>query len=123
MVALPDRRGAHGFSLVELLVALAVFALVVVGLLNLAGESARTAAHIEENVLAGIVAGNVAAEAQLLEPAELAAPAHGGEHLGGRDWHWRRQATATGDDGLLRIDVDVLRPEDGGVAATASVFR
>lgn len=113
----------RGFSLIELLVALAVFALVVVGLLNLSGESVRTAVHVEEQVLAGIVAANVAAEAQLLEPAQLAAPQEGSEELGGRRWSWRRSATVTGGDGLLRVDVEVLRPGDGGVAATASVFQ
>lgn len=118
-----EPRAARGFSLIELLVALAVFALVVVGLLNLAGESVRTAVHVEESVLAGIVADNVAAESQLLEPAALVAPAEGSEHLGGHDWRWRRKAAATGSDGLLRIDVEVLHPGDGGVAAGASVFR
>lgn len=121
MTAPADARAARGFSLIELLVALAVFALVVVGLLNLAGESVRTAVHVEESVLAGFVADNVVAEAQLLEPASLAAPAAGSEQLGGREWHWRRTAVATG--GLLRVDVEVRRPDDGGVAAVASVFR
>ncbi|ADV26794.1 general secretion pathway protein I [Pseudoxanthomonas suwonensis 11-1] len=118
-----ERRGARGFSLIELLVALAVFALVVVGLLNLSGESVRTAVHVEESVLAGIVAANVAAEAQLLEPAALAAPLEGSEALGGRDWHWRRTAVDAGSDGMVRVDVEVRRPGGDGVAASASVFR
>lgn len=113
----------RGFSLIELLVALAVFALVIVGLLNLAGESVRTAVHVEESVLASIVADNIAAEARLLEAAALAAPAQGSERLGDHDWRWRRTAAATGSDGLLRIEVEVLRPEGDGVAASASVFR
>jgi len=48
----------RGFSLIELLVALAVFALAVLALLNLAGESTRTAVLLEERVLAGVVAEN-----------------------------------------------------------------
>lgn len=123
MTATTDRRAARGFSLIELLVALAVFALVVVGLLNLAGESVRTAVHVEERVLAGIVAANVAAEAQLLEPAQLAVSQQGSQTLGDRQWSWRRTATASGSDGLLRVEIEVLRPDDGGVAASASVFR
>lgn len=113
---------APGFSLIELLVALAVLALVVAGLLNLAGESARTAAHVEQRILAGIVADNLAAEAMLADAATLAAPADGVAHLGGRDWRWRRTATVTGADGLLRVDIVVVG-EDGGQAAYAWVFR
>jgi len=123
VTAATDRRAARGFSLIELLVALAVFALVVVAMLNLSGESVRTAVHVEERVLAGIVAANVAAEAQLLEPAQLAASQQGSQTLGDRQWAWRRTATDTGSDGLLRVEIEVLRPGDGGVAASASVFR
>ena len=113
----------RGFSLIELLVALAIFALLVVGLLNLSGESTRTALHVEENVLAGIVADNVAADVQLLERAQAAAPAQGVERLGGREWRWRRKGVVTGGDGLLRVDIEVLRREGDGVVASASVFR
>lgn len=122
MARCAERSATRGFSLIELLVALAVFALVVVGLLNLAGESVRTAVHVEESVLAGIVADNIAAEAQLLEATMLASPAQGSERLGDRDWRWRRTAAATGSDGLLRIDVEVMRPDDDGVIASVSVF-
>lgn len=118
-----DPRQVAGFSLIELLVALAIFALVIVGLLNLAGESTRTAVHVEEAVLAGILAENLAAEAQLLEAAELSAPGQGRENLGDRDWRWRRTATVTGRAGLLRVDIEVLRAEGDGVVASASVFH
>ncbi|MCD7098947.1 type II secretion system minor pseudopilin GspI [Stenotrophomonas sp. MMGLT7] len=111
-----------GFSLIELLVALAIFALVVVGLLNLAGESTRTAVHVERSVLAGIVADNLAAEAALAEASALAAPAQGSERLGERDWRWRRETAASGNDGLLRIDIEVTG-DDGAVAANATVLR
>jgi general secretion pathway protein I len=118
-----DRRTAMaGFSLIELLVALAVFALVVVGLLNLAGESTRTAVHLEERVLAGIVADNQAVESMLVEPAALSTPTGGVDQLGGRQWRWRRVATSTGEDGLLRIDITV-DSDAGQQAASAWVFR
>lgn len=104
----------RGFSLIELLVAMAVFALAVLALLNLSGESTRTAAHVEERVLAGIVAQNLAAEAMLADAGALAAPAGGIEELGGRRWRWLREPEAL-DDGAgqvlaLRVRVG---PEDG----------
>ena len=49
-----------GFSLLELLVALAIFGMAVVGLLNLSGESTRTAVILEERALAAVVAENQA---------------------------------------------------------------
>ena len=49
---------AGGFSLIEMLVALAVFSLAVIALLHLAGQNTRAASVIEERVLAGVVADN-----------------------------------------------------------------
>ena len=114
---------AAGFSLIELLVALAVFALVALALLNLAGESLRTATRVEQRTLAGIVAANLAVEAQLLDAQELARPARGREHLAGRDWSWQRSATPTaGEQSLLQVDIRVAG-DDGRLAASAEVYR
>src|SRR3546814_10740875 len=67
-----DRRAQlRGFSLIEMLVAVAVLSLVALAMLNLAGENTRTALVVEENVLAGIVADNRAVEAMLAAPGEL----------------------------------------------------
>ena len=71
------RLRVAGFSLVELLVALAVFAMAALALLNLAGQSVRSAAHAEQRTLAGIVADTLAAEAMLVDVQALRAPADG----------------------------------------------
>lgn len=116
-------QAAAGFSLIELLVALAVFALVALALLNLAGESLRTANHVEQRTLAGIVAANLAVEAQLLDAQALARPARGHERLAGRDWAWQRTATpGAGEQPLLRVDIRVAG-DDGREAASAEVYR
>jgi general secretion pathway protein I len=113
-----------GFSLIELLVAMAVFALVVMALLNLAGESTRTAARIEERVLAGLVAQNVSAEAMLVDPAALSSPVHGVEELGGQRWRWLREAQAIGDGGdMLGIRIRVAPEHDDRVAAETNLLR
>lgn len=118
-----EARRAAGFSLIEMLVALAVFALAVLGLLNLAGESTRTAVAIEEAVLAAVVADNVAVEAATLDVRALADAAEGREDAGGRAWRWTRTTAPTADPALLRVDVRV-RPADGErVVAEVALFR
>lgn len=117
------RAAPAGFSLVEMLVALAVFALAVLGLLNLAGESTRTAVAIEERVLAAVVADNVAVEAATLDVRDLADEASGREEAGGRDWRWTRRTSPTADPSLLRVDVRVLPPGEERVAAEVALFR
>ncbi|GAB2619604.1 type II secretion system minor pseudopilin GspI [Novilysobacter erysipheiresistens] len=117
-----DRR-ARGFSLIEMLVAMAVFSLVALALLNLAGENTRTAVVIEERVLAGVVADNRAVEAMLSTPAELAAQSSGTESVGDRDWGWTRTVSPTDMDAIVRVDVTVMPTGEDRVVAEASVFR
>ena len=117
-------RGAHaGFSLIEMLVALAVFALAVLGLLNLAGESTRTAVAIEERVLAAVVADAVAVEAAVVDARALVEDAQGDEDAGGRAWQWSRTSAPTADPSLLRVDIRVSPPGEARIAAEVSLFR
>lgn len=113
---------AAGFSLIEMLVALAVFALAVLGLLNLAGESTRTAVAIEERMLAAVVADNVAVDAATLDVRVLADDARGSEVAGGVAWHWTRSTTPA-DPSLLRVDIAVSPAGEARVAAEVSLFR
>ncbi|MGO1541864.1 MAG: type II secretion system minor pseudopilin GspI [Luteimonas sp.] len=116
-------RRSSGFTLLELLVALGVFSLVVLALLNLAGESTRTAVIVEERVLAGIVAENRAVEAAVEPLAELAAHGEGTEHLGDRDWHWTRALGGTDDEAIVRIDIAVYPAGSERIAAGTVLFR
>lgn len=112
-----------GFSLLEMLVALAVFGLVVLALLNLAGENNRTAAIVEERVLAGVVADNRAVEAAVEPLQALARATDGSERLGDRDWRWTRTVAATDDASILRVEIAVRPADDARIAAEAIVFR
>ena len=56
------RKGERGFTLIEMLVALAVFSLAALALLRLGGASATNAARLQDRALAQIVARNLAAE-------------------------------------------------------------
>lgn len=116
-------RRDGGFSLIEMLVALAVFSLVVLGLLNLAGENTRTAVVIEERVLADIVADNRAVEAMTVASEALTTADVGIEMAGGRSWRWTRQITPTDNAGIVRIDITVMPESEDRIAAEAVLFR
>ena len=64
-----SRDPRAGFSLLETLVAFAVFALAALALINLAGENTRAATHVETRVLSGIVADNIVVQALTLPAA------------------------------------------------------
>lgn len=120
---LNQRSADAGFTLIEMLVALAVFSLAVLALLNLSGENARTAAVVQEQVLASVVADNRAVEAMLMPLPELAAAGDGVEDAGGLRWRWKRTIADTADAGIVRVDIAVSHPEDPQVVAGLVVFR
>lgn len=123
MHRLPGTTVARGFTLIEMLVALAVLGLVVIGMLNLAGESTRSALIIEEKVLAGVVAENCAVDAQLTDAGALATTSGGTEVAGDVTWRWTRRVSATDNPDILRIDIAVMPQHEDRVAAELSLFR
>ncbi len=112
--------GRQGFTLIEMLVALAVFSLAALALLNLSGENTRSAARVETRTLGGVVAENLAVEA-MIAPTVAEGTASGQTRLAGRPWQWTRAVTSTDDPDLIRIDIRVRDAE--GQAAERTVFR
>lgn len=109
-----------GFTLIEMLVALAVFGLAAMALLNLPGENTRSAARVETRTLGGVVAENLAVEAAT-QPVIAEGTTAGQVELAGRRWTWTRAVTATDVAGMLRIEVRVSDAE--GQAAERTLFR
>ena len=108
-------RADAGFSLIEVMVALAIFGLAAVALLRLQGVSLASAVTLSDRQYAAIVARNQALEAML----SLAPPttAQGRERAGRREWAWRRAVAPGPDPGTLLIAVDVTG--DGGQVIAA----
>ena len=96
-----------GFTLIEMMVALAVFSLAALALIRLEGATLRSAGKLDETVVAQMVARNIAVEALTDAQPPAAGVARGGEANGGRAWTWTRRVTPLGDAGALRIDVAV----------------
>lgn len=116
------RYAEHGFTLIEMMVALAVFSLAGLALIRLEGATIRSAAILDNTLMAQIVARNVAVEALTDERPPTRGTIAGTETNGGRVWRWQRLASPIGDQGAMRIDVSVTDP-DGGTAGRLTVIR
>lgn len=100
-------RAERGFTLLEMLVALAVFSLAALALLRLEGATVRQTGQLDERMLAQLVARNLAAET-LTDPVPPALGASSGETVnGGRRWRWTRVTSLTPDQRLVRVDISV----------------
>lgn len=113
----------HGFTLIEVLVALAIMSLAVLALLNLAGENTRAASAAETRAMAAVVAENRAVEDMAAPAPPALGESAGDEVAGGRKWRWTRTVATTADPTVLRIDVRVVREGARQTAGEVSVFR
>jgi general secretion pathway protein I len=117
-------RGASddGFTLVEMLVALAVFSLAALALLRLEGATVSSTARLQEQALAQMVARNVAVET-MTDPVPPALGERRGRAVnGGREWAWVRRTGRSPEPRIQQIAIEVSG-ERGAVAARLTLFR
>jgi general secretion pathway protein I len=109
------RRRAAGFTLIEVVVALAIVVIAMAALMSVLSSSAGTVVYLRDKTFAQWVAENQIATTRLTAQSQNQAPQTGdstGEvDFAGRSWHWQQSISAAELPGMVRIDVSV-RPAD-----------
>ncbi len=119
------RRRARGFTLIEVLVALAIVAIGMAAVMGALTSSADTVSYLRDKTLAQWVALNQIANLRLSGQQPPTGNSSGDTDFAGRSWHWRQEVVATEVPGVERIDISV-RPaevkagEDNGWFTTVS---
>jgi general secretion pathway protein I len=119
------RALGRGFTLIEVLVALAI---VVIGMATVMGalsSSANSVSYLRDRTFAQWVALNQIANLRLSGQQPQTGDSDGDSDYAGRSWHWRQVVAATEIPGVVRIDVSVRPAEvkgtdDSGWFATVS---
>jgi general secretion pathway protein I len=109
--ALCHARHARGFTLIEVLAALVIVALGMLGVIEAVTQSARNGTYLREKTLAHWIALNVITEKRLQPEPPPVAESSGDVEFAGQSWRWRMQVTQTQVASLRRMDVSV-RPAD-----------
>ena len=104
-----DREG--GFTLIEMLVALAVFSIAALALIRLNAATVRTSSDVATRTLGQIVAQNIAAETLTDRAPPSVGRAVGTVENAGRNWVWSRVTSRTADPAIVRIDITVTDPQ------------
>lgn len=105
-------RGAvRGFTLIEVLVALAIVAVGMAAVLGALSSSAGTVSYLRDKTFAQWFAMNRIATLRLSGQAPPTGKSDGDDDYAGRKWHWAQEVVTTEVPGVERIDVNV-RPAD-----------
>lgn len=110
----PQRRGAHGFTLLEVLIGLTVLSLALLALTRTAALQVDSFAQLRDRTMAGWLAQEVLAETRIGNPFPALGTSNGTRRFGPADWRWEVRVQATQVATIRRIDVLVYSNVDRG---------
>jgi len=113
---------ARGFTLLEVLIALAVVALAMLALTRTATMQVRDFDALRERTLASWIAANVLTETRLATALPSTGKSDGRVEFAARSWRWTRDVRATADPEIRRIDIQVFTGEARDPSASLSGF-
>lgn len=106
------RPGQRGFTLVEVLVALAVLAIALTAILRSLSQAIDVSAELRDRTMALWVAQDMVALRRINGVVPASGVQTGEREMGGRRWTWTEQ-TKDVAAGLRSVDIQVKRPEGG----------
>jgi len=101
----------NGFTLLEILIALAVLAIALAAVLKTSQQQIENLGYLRDQTIAHWVAGNVLNEIRLREQWLSVGKTQGQVQMADRNWFWTVQVTDTVDKELRRLDVRVYPTE------------
>jgi general secretion pathway protein I len=101
---------SSGFTLLEILIALAILAILMIGLIKITSDNTRNLWHVENKTIAAIIAANHAAQLRLSN--EKKEQEDGWETQGGRRWYWQANRNVTTTLGLWQYQIRVYLEGD-----------
>lgn len=100
----------NGFTLVEVLAALLIFSVAIIGLSRAATQSVAHTQRLIHKTYAGVVADNQLIHARMRDP--VIGTKSGQEEAGGQTYNWRLETVETPQAGLLELRVSVSQADD-----------
>ncbi len=112
----------RGFTLLEVMVAMAVFAYAGLAVMNSASEHLRGLSHLEQKAIAGWVASNQLMELRLTATWPGERWVKGTVAMAGHSWYWQYRGQATMDNRFRAIEVEVRAREQQAPLARLTTY-
>lgn len=105
-------RSQQGFTLMEVLVAMAILAIALASIIKVSANQSINTEHLRDKTLAHWVAMNQIAQLQLTQQWPSAGKKNGEEEMGWRKWYWQSIVFETPDERVRRVEINVFRERD-----------
>lgn len=116
------RPRSHAFTLVEVMVALAIIALSLTAVAAKMGRMIDTSNSMRERTYASWIAQNQIAELRLANVVPEVTATNGEVEYAGSTWRWRAVVAESGIENLFRVDVSVSYEDSEDVIRTVTGF-
>lgn len=115
-------RSSRGFTLIEILAAVAVLAIALAAILSGMARYADNASYLRQKTIALWVAHNRLSEIKTAAGWPDTGTSDGTVEQAGENWKWTANVQTTPDDHLRRVDISVQREGNDATLATLSGF-
>ena len=104
-----QRKYISGFTLVEVVVAVAVIAIGLAATIKTVSSVGKNTALLNERIVATWVAQNAMANFELNNDENSGKENSGSEEMAGIEWYWEKTVQKTEDPDILRIEINVRK--------------
>jgi general secretion pathway protein I len=111
----------RGFTLIEVLVALAIVAIGMLAVFKVLGDTAHNVAYLRDRSFASWIADNRLTEVRLSGEMPSVDETEGDLEFAGRRWLWVQKVANTQVEGLRRVDISVRREDDAEGSSLVSL--
>lgn len=109
----------QGFTLIEVMLAMAIFAIAGVALLNTANTNFKNLSYLETKMVANWIAANQLVSANLDNTWPPKSNEKGTVDMAGREWFWLQKVIKTTDKDMRAIVIEIRTAEDQELALTS----
>ena len=99
----------RGFTLIEVVVAVAVISIGLAATIKTVGTVTKNTAHLNERSIATWVAQNAMADFELDIDGDATKKKSGTEEMAGVEWYWEKNLVDTEDPDIQRVEIEVRR--------------
>lgn len=112
---------AKGFTLIEVMLAMAIFSIAGIALLSAADNNFKNLSHLEQKVLANWVASNQLVAATLDKTWPPKNNKKGKVEMAGQEWFWLQRVIKTENKDMRSVVIEIRNEEDQKLAITSIV--